>query len=63
MNNSNNCPSTFHGFNGYRTCYYPAFGMGGAISVQRDAYTRAREWMDSPIGMVRTGVTTDQVRA
>ncbi|MER7970763.1 Xaa-Pro peptidase family protein [Streptomyces sp. NPDC005840] len=52
-----------HSFNGYRTCYYRTFGVGSATAVQRDAYTRAREWMDASIAMVRPGVTTDQVAA
>ena len=52
-----------HSFNGYRTCYYRTFGVGSATSSQRDAYTKAREWMDAAIAMVRPGVGTDQVAA
>jgi Xaa-Pro aminopeptidase len=50
-----------HSFNGYRTCYYRTFGVGSATTAQRDAYTRAREWMDAAISMVKPGVGTDEV--
>lgn len=52
-----------HSFNGYRTCYYRTFNVGSATSSQRDAYTKAREWMDASIGMIRPGVGTDEVAA
>jgi Xaa-Pro aminopeptidase len=52
-----------HSYNGYRTCYYRTFGVGAATASQRDAYTRAREWMDAAIGTVRAGVGTDEVAA
>jgi Xaa-Pro aminopeptidase len=52
-----------HSFNGYRTCYYRTFNVGSATPSQRDAYTKAREWMDASIGMVRPGVGTDEVAA
>jgi Xaa-Pro aminopeptidase len=48
-------------FNGYRTCYYRTFAVGRSTSSQRDAYTRAREWIDAAIEMARPGVTTDQI--
>ena len=48
-------------FNGYRTCYYRTFAVGRSTPAQRDAYTRAREWIDAAIDMVRPGVTTDQI--
>jgi Xaa-Pro dipeptidase len=48
-------------FNGYRTCYYRTFAVGRSTAAQRDAYTRAREWIDLAIEMVRPGVTTDQI--
>ena len=48
-------------FNGYRTCYYRTFAVGRATQVQRDAYTRAREWIDAAIALVRPGTTTDQI--
>ena len=52
-----------HSFNGYRTCYYRTFSVGSATASQRDAYTKAREWMDAAIAMVRPGVGTDEVAA
>lgn len=52
-----------HSFNGYRTCYYRTFSVGRATQSQRDAYKRAREWMDASIEMVKPGVSTDQVAA
>ncbi|MBW2472712.1 MAG: aminopeptidase P family protein [Deltaproteobacteria bacterium] len=48
-------------FNGYRTCYYRTFNVGRATSSQRDAYAKAREWMDSAIQMIKPGVSTDAV--
>ncbi len=50
-------------FNGYRTCYYRTFNVGRATPAQRDAYKRAREWIDRAIEMVRPGVTTDRIAA
>lgn len=52
-----------HSFNGYRTCYYRTFSVGSATASQRDAYARAREWMDAAINVVQPGVGTDQVAA
>jgi Xaa-Pro dipeptidase len=52
-----------HSFNGYRTCYYRTFSVGSATASQRDAYTRAREWMDAAIDVVKPGVGTDEVAA
>ncbi len=52
-----------HSYNGYRTCYYRTFGVGSTTGSQRDAYTRAREWMDASIDMIRPGVGTDEVAA
>jgi Xaa-Pro aminopeptidase len=48
-------------FNGYRTCYYRTFAVGRSTPAQRDAYARAREWIDSAIELVRPGTTTDQI--
>jgi Xaa-Pro aminopeptidase len=48
-------------FMGYRTCYYRTFNVGRATDVQRDAYKRAREWLDVAIALIRPGVTTDTV--
>ena len=50
-----------HSFNGYRTCYYRTFAVGSATASQRDAYTKAREWMDASIRMIKPGVGTDEV--
>jgi Xaa-Pro aminopeptidase len=48
-------------FVGYKTCYYRTFVVGKATDGQRDAYKRAREWIDKSIELMRPGVTTDQV--
>jgi Xaa-Pro aminopeptidase len=48
-------------FVGYKTCYYRTFTVGTATDAQRDAYKRAREWIDASIELMRPGVTTDQV--
>ena len=48
---------------GYRTCYYRTFSVGSATDAQRDAYKRARGWMDAAIARVRPGVGTDQIAA
>ncbi len=48
-------------YNGYRTCYYRTFGVGRATTAQRDAYKKAREWIDVAIEMVRPGLTTDEI--
>jgi Xaa-Pro aminopeptidase len=50
-----------HSYNGYRTCYYRTFSVGRASPPQRDAYRRARDWMDAAIEMIKPGVGTDQV--
>jgi Xaa-Pro dipeptidase len=50
-----------HSFNGYRTCYYRTFSVGSATAAQRDAYARAREWMDAAIERVKPGVGTDEI--
>ena len=50
-----------HSFNGYRTCYYRTFAVGSASNAQRDAYTRAREYMDHAIALVRPGATTADI--
>ncbi len=52
-----------HSFNGYRTCYYRTFSVGSATPSQRDAYTKAREWMDASISMIKPGIGTDEVAA
>jgi Xaa-Pro aminopeptidase len=48
-------------YNGYRTCYYRTFSVGSATGPQRDAYTKAREWMDAAIAVVKPGVGTDDI--
>ncbi|MBO9521398.1 MAG: aminopeptidase P family protein [Nocardioidaceae bacterium] len=50
-----------HSFNGYRTCYYRTFAVGSASPYQRDAYTRAREYMDLAIAAVKPGATTADI--
>ncbi|MGO9780094.1 MAG: M24 family metallopeptidase [Streptosporangiaceae bacterium] len=50
-----------HSFNGYRTCYYRTFAVSSATTGQHDAYTRAREWMDTAIDAIKPGVSTDVV--
>ena len=50
-----------HAFNGYRTCYYRTFAVGRATSSQRDAYTKAREWIDAAIDLVKPGISTDRL--
>ena len=48
-------------FTGYKTCYYRTFAVGSASDAQRDAYKRAREWIDKSIELMRPGVMTDKV--
>jgi Xaa-Pro dipeptidase len=48
-------------YNGYRTCYYRTFNVGRATQSQRDAYKKAREWIDAGIDMVKPGLTTDKI--
>lgn len=50
-----------HSFIGYRTCYYRTFSVGKATPAQKDAYKRARQWMDGAISMLKPGVSTDKV--
>ena len=50
-----------HSYNGYRTCYYRTFAVGSATTSQRDAYTKAREWMDAAIQAVKPGIGTDDI--
>jgi len=46
---------------GYRTCYYRTFAVGRSTPAQRDAYTKAREWIDEAIQLVKPGVGTDEI--
>jgi Xaa-Pro dipeptidase len=48
-------------FMGYRTCYYRTFNVGKATGPQRDAYRRAREWMDRAIDLLKPGVSSDHI--
>ena len=48
-------------FVGYKTCYYRTFVVGTASDAQRDAYKRAREWIDASIELMRPGIGTDRV--
>ena len=48
-------------FVGYRTCYYRTFGVGKATAAQVDAYTKAREWMDRAIALIKPGVSSDRI--
>jgi Xaa-Pro dipeptidase len=50
-----------HSYNGYRTCYYRTFSVGSSSPAQRDAYARAREWIESAIAAIKPGVSTDHV--
>jgi len=50
-----------HTFVGYKTCYYRTFTVGSATDAQRDAYKRARAWIDASIELMRPGVGTDEV--
>jgi Xaa-Pro aminopeptidase len=50
-----------HSYNGYRTCYYRTLNVGSSTPSQRDAYTKAREWMDAAIALVKPGQTTDVI--
>ena len=48
-------------FMGYRTCYYRTFSVGMASKSQRDAYRKAREWMDRAIDLLKPGVSSDHI--
>ena len=52
-----------HSYNGYRTCYYRTFSVGSSTAPQREAYVRAREWMDRGIDGIKAGVGSDEVAA
>ena len=52
-----------HAYNGYRTCYYRTFAVGRATDAHRDAYKRAREWLDSAIALIKPGIGTDEIAA
>ena len=46
---------------GYRTCYYRTFNVGRATDSQRDAYKKARHWIDSAIALIKPGQSTDVI--
>lgn len=50
-----------HAFNGYRTCYYRTLNVGGSSPAQREAYRRAREFMDNAISEIRPGASSADV--
>jgi Xaa-Pro aminopeptidase len=50
-----------HSFMGYRTCYYRTLNVGGATARQRDAYERARYYMDAAIAEIRPGASSADV--
>jgi Xaa-Pro aminopeptidase len=48
-------------FMGYRTCYYRTFNVGRATDAQRDAYKKAREWLDNAMARIRPGASTAHI--
>jgi Xaa-Pro dipeptidase len=46
---------------GYRTCYYRTFNVGRATDAQRDAYKKAREWLDNAMARIKPGVSTAHI--
>lgn len=50
-----------HSYMGYRTCYYRTLNVAGATRAQRDAYKRAREYIDLAISEVKPGVLTSDI--
>jgi Xaa-Pro aminopeptidase len=48
-------------YTGYRTCYYRTFGVGRATAAQKDAYTKAREWIDAAMSLVKPGQSSEVV--
>jgi Xaa-Pro aminopeptidase len=48
-------------FMGYRTCYYRTFNVGRATDAQRDAYKKAREWLDNAMARIKPGVSTAHI--
>jgi Xaa-Pro aminopeptidase len=48
-------------FMGYRTCYYRTFNVGRATDPQRDAYAKAREWLDNAIERIKPGASTAHI--
>ena len=50
-------------FMGYRTCYYRTFNVGRATDSQRDAYKKAREWLDNAMARIKPGASTAHICA
>jgi Xaa-Pro aminopeptidase len=50
-------------FMGYRTCYYRTFNVGRATPAQRDAYKKAREWLDNAMVRIKPGASTAEICA
>jgi Xaa-Pro dipeptidase len=50
-------------FMGYRTCYYRTFNVGRATDAQKDAYKKAREWLDSAMERIKPGASTAHICA
>ncbi len=48
-------------FNGYRTCYYRTMNVGRATPSQHDAYTQAREWIDTVIAQIHPGASSNDI--
>ena len=48
---------------GYRTCYYRTLNVGSYTPAQKEAYQKAREWIDNAIELVKPGLTTDKIAA
>jgi Xaa-Pro aminopeptidase len=48
-------------FMGYRTCYYRTFNVGRATDAQRDAYRKAREWLDNAMAHIKPGASTAHI--
>ena len=46
---------------GYRTCYYRTLNVGSYTPAQKEAYQKAREWIDNAIELVKPGLTTDKI--
>jgi Xaa-Pro dipeptidase len=48
-------------FMGYRTCYYRTFNVVRATDSQRDAYKKAREWLDNAMMRIKPGASTNHI--
>jgi Xaa-Pro dipeptidase len=48
-------------FMGYRTCYYRTFNVVRATDSQRDAYKKAREWLDNAMARIKPGASTAHI--